>query len=419
MSTFARLLVVLLFASAASAQTPPRLRASDLVSPWITRFETSEASARTTTTRTAAFTTLAWLRLADHARARGALASCCAAVDLDAGADRVDPAWAAAALLWFLRATHDDETVRRHLPRVAAALASIGPAAAREHFADETLLAHGMLCIAAVESFLDLDRPREGSEANGWSRRAIDRWLDLERRAWQPGRQHFRSRPTDGSLALPEPADVVVLWPAAAGMLIATGERATQNARTVLRAAFFTTMDDDRRTRFGSDHAPALLSSAATQFEGPSLRRAAWTRLVEHGAANASPPLDVAALDLDTALFAITGVRLATGAGVDEGWLRLRPWLPPDTEHAQLRGVHAEGVRFDLAIERRRGDLAADELDADLTTPSTGERLRVTLSLDAATPRPIRVVLQGPSIQYVTSLAPGATFARSLPTADP
>lgn len=428
MSTLARLGFLFVFllptAATAAAQITPPLRVDGIGMPWIERFETAATTDAPTSARTAALVVLAWLRLANHERARTALATCCAAADLEAGADRVDPAWAAAASLWYLRATHDEATIRRHLPRLATTLARIGPTASRERFADETLLVHGLLCIAAAESFLDLDRPRDASRANGRTRQAIDRWLDVERRAWQPGRQHFRPLLTNGGITLPEPADATVLWPAAAGMLVATGELATLHARTVLRAAFEGDPADSRHERFTGAADAALLLTTATQFD-PKRRAEAWARFASPRDGEAG--LAIAALDLDTALFAITGVRLATGAGVDEGWLRFRPWLPANCDRVRLRGLHAEGTPFDLEVERRRGALAADEsndefaeeFDAESAKATSGERLCVRITVAESASRPVRIVLQGPTVQFVGQITPGVPFVRSLPTSEP
>ncbi|MEO6594881.1 MAG: hypothetical protein ABIP94_09025, partial [Planctomycetota bacterium] len=247
-----------------------------------------------------------------------------------------------------------------------------------------------------------------------WTRRAIDRLIELERLTWQPGRQHFRSTLGGGDIATPERTDPLLLAPAAAGLLVASADRALQHLRTVLLEAN-PALDCLCPTDWLA-YQTTWRVAAATQLDDEVVRATQWVALMESAADGAMPP-GVAGARLDAACFAATGLRLATGVGIDEDWVRLRPWLPPMHEHLVLRGLHADGARLDLELTAREGPPQADETgEAAMLSAPAAKRVRVRLCLAAAiNNRPRAVVLLGGGAQYVSELRPGDVLERSLP----
>lgn len=344
-----------------------------------------------------------------------ALLGCLRLGQLDAARDRLDAApadgdraaacWAVIAHHWYLRASRDTATIRAHLPRLRATLlrASEGPASAAT-FAAAALLPHAWFCLGELAGACG--EPDQGA-AN--TRRAVDLWLELERQVWQPGRGHFRPHPTHGEIVLPEPPDATVLAPAAAGLLIATGDRLPRHLRTACTMLLGRAPTDLP--------AATWLLAAAAQLGDNGLLDAAWRALPAVGTGGARMTPGDAGRRLDATLFAVTGLRLATGAGVDPRCIRLRPWMPRGVGHAILRNLVADGAHFDLELTERRdewqpGELAEGQLPARLRPL----RLRVQLTLRAvADASPRSFVLAGDGMQYVTVLHPGEHIARSLP----
>jgi hypothetical protein len=195
-------------------------------------------------------------------------------------------------------------------------------------------------------------------------------------------------------------------------MLVATGDRTLRHLRAVLTEPVPDVLPAWAR-RFATA-IPDLATAAAVQAADDEALRRWWPALLaDQGGADAGRRLDAI-------VFALTGLRIATGVGVDEGWLRLRPWLPPGHHRLELRGLLAEGAVLDVAITARCGPRHADEGDDHaILAADPGPRLRVRVTIRSAAGQRVRVVLEGRGAQYVTSLDPGAVFERSLPTAPP
>lgn len=374
----------------------------------------------------AAFTVLGQLRLGDATAARNALEAAWASArgeDVEA-LPAHDFAWLVVAHYWYLRACRDTGPMRDHWPELQSALRR-AEAAPRTTFVQEAMLAHAMFCLGGLLDTRDrIEAPARWQETQPsprpgapWTRRAIERICELEASTWQPGRGHFRPHLTAGAIVLPERADVSVLVPAAAGLLVGTEDRLLRHLHTVLGQGPAATSTVSATTMPFLPFATAFEISAATQVEHDAARTRCWNTMLAALDPQRLPGPHAGAL-LDAALFAVTGLRLATGAGVDEDLVRVRPWLPPRCDHLRLRGLSVDGASLDLALSLRTGPYAGDEADepalADL--PDAAPRLRVRLAL-VATPggKPRTVVLQGAGTQYLAELKPGAVLERSLP----
>ncbi|MBX3461732.1 MAG: hypothetical protein KF830_01060 [Planctomycetes bacterium] len=347
---------------------------------------------------------LGHLRLGEVASARDCLA---AAVDGLADADAASDVacWATVAHLWYLRATGDAATVQPRLASLQRLLpAAPYPRAPAPRFAEAAMRPHAWFCLAAL-----LDRTGGSAATAAACRRQAGRlWLELEGHSWQPGRGHFRPHPTQGAIRVPEGPDPSVLAPAAAGFLVASEDRLLRHLRTCV--ATLPAGDGDGR-------AMAWRLSAATQLGEEAPMRRAWAELLGADRRAVVGDASHAGRWLDAALFATTGLRLATGAGLDEGCVRLRPWLPPGHPQLALRGLLADAARWDLELTLRGGDLHADERgEPALADLPPGPRLRAALRLRHTIDGGARtIVLQGPGVQYVVPMTAGDAFACSLP----
>lgn len=319
-------------------------------------------------------------------------------------------AWNVVAHHWYLRATDDLPPIRRHLPALRDGLlgAARTPMATDATFADAALIVHANFCLGDLMAATD--STGAGLET---TRIATALWLELERQVWQPGRGHFRGRPTRGRIVLPEAADATVLAPAAAGLLIASGDRMQRHLETSLRALL---------PLPGNDRcASAWLLAAAAQVGDRPLLLAAWRQATGPAPGGEAVSGADAGRRLDALLFAITGQRVATGAGSDARCVRLRPWLPPGHDRLDLRGILAHGRTFDLSFAQREGPLQPDERDEiPVLGAQPGARLRVRVRLEPTTAtRACAFVIQGDTLQYVVALHGDEAFARSLPLRRP
>ncbi|MBL8748408.1 MAG: hypothetical protein JNK78_04560 [Planctomycetes bacterium] len=353
---------------------------------------------------------LATMRMADLDGARRVLAVSWAAARRREWTT-TDLGWLTPALYWYLRASRDDGFAAGLAAEVDGPLRHMPPVDVRGTFALEALLAHALLCRGGIVSA----RGRHDA-AGEWIELGVARWREVERLTWQPGLGHFRPRCTGDDIVLPAPADPAALIPAAAGMLLASDDRMERNLMSCSRRACDGSAPE--RAAFHDATARAAALAAAAQLADRPLRDAAWRAMVE-ALAHDAPAGESAARCLDAALFAVTGVRLATGVAVDEGWLRLRPWLPPGHEHVRLTHMIAEGATFDLDLSIRTGPSHDDELDDPASPPPSGPRLRVRIDLVSAATGSLRVILQGGGVQIVTTMAPGDRFERSLTIDDP
>jgi hypothetical protein len=334
-----------------------------------------------------------------------------------------DLAWFVVAHYWYLRASRDTGPMSDHWPELQSAVRR-AEAAPRTTFVQEAMLVHAMFCLGGLLDTRDrIETPARWSKTQPsprpgalWTKRAIERTFELEASTWQPGRGHFRPHLTAGAIVLPERADVSVLVPAAAGLLVATEDRLLRHLRTVIAEDPAAASAASAATPF-LPFAIAFELSAASQVDDEAARTRCWNAMLAAHDAERLPAAPAGAL-LDTAMFAVTGLRLATGAGVDEDLVRVRPWLPPHHDHLSLRGLSVDGASLDLELSQRTGLLCRDEADepALVDLPDAAPRLRVRLAL-VATPGgcPRTVVLQGAGTQYLAELKPGAFLERSLP----
>lgn len=340
------------------------------------------------------------LRLAELDAARARLSDSGGTL-LSGGGGDADVAWLCAAELWYLRATDDTTVAREHWPLLLRRVAALAPRS-DDTFCSGMLRVNARMCCAEIaNALLHDDTTEQGKNtAEQLHRRAVVELLELERRCWQPGRGHFRPRPTDGELALPAPAEDALLVPAAAGMLVASGDRLLRHLAGTLDAI---RSGDARRYAAGglTEQRAALQLSAATQLGDLRHRAACFADMLE-----APAPTTAAgrALHLDAVAYAITGLRLATGAGVDTTWLRLSPWLPPDSDHLIADGMVARGARLRLELTRRRAQRGADATLAVCVWRTDG---------DAGIVLP--VVVGAGEQQFLALLAPAESFACELP----
>ena len=374
----------------------------------------------------AALSVLGQLRLGDSAAARTTLETAWS----NARGENAEPvpcddlAWFVVAHYWYLRASRDTGPMSDHWPELQSAVRR-AEAAPRTTFVQEAMLVHAMFCLGGLLDTRDrIETPARWSKTQPsprpgalWTKKAIGRIFELEASTWQPGRGHFRPHLTAGAIVLPERADVSVLVPAAAGLLVATEDRLLRHLRTAIAEGPAATSAASATTAPFLPFATAFELSAAAQVDDEAARTRCWNAMLAALDAERLPAAHAGAL-LDTAIFAVTGLRLATGAGVDEDVVRVRPWLPPNHDHLRLLGLRVDGASLDLDLSQRTGPCCGDEANepALVGLRDAAPRLRVRLAL-VATPgnSPRTVVLQGASTQYLAELKPGAILERSLP----
>lgn len=297
-----------------------------------------------------------------------------------------EDAWTVVAHAWFANATGDQTIAVRGatLMELAAALPPAPP------FAGEALAVHAGLCASALGR-------GEGAHA-----RAVTRLCTLEQVAWRSDPGLFAGR-------LPELENLV---PAAAGLLLASGDRVLRHLRTSLAAA--TTDEAAWPGHRGTLERACLLLATAAEL-GESTAIGARLDAVLSLANGESTPGD-AGFALDTIWFAITGQRLATGAGLEERPLRLRPVLPNGHDRLTIRGLVAGAGILEVELVARDGSLATDERNEPAAEALGGRRLRVHVTRADPGPGPAqRLAVQGCGVQYLCELRPGETLARSLP----
>ena len=420
--------IALCFVASLPGQEPSGLQVQSAEPRLATLLAASTASLRTEPTAgsgiDAAWTNLGQLRLGDSSAARTTLEASWSNARGDAEALPPDDlAWFVVAYYWYLRASRDAGPMRDHWHELQSAIQR-AEAAPRTTFAQEAMFVHAMFCLGGLLDTCDrIEAPQRWQKTQPsprpgglWTRKAIERLFALEASTWQPGRGHFRPHLTAGAIVLPERADVSVLVPAAAGLLVATEDRLLRHLRTVIGAPVSASAANATTVPF-LPFVTAFELSAAAQVDDEAARTRCWTAMLAGldpdrlGAAHAGALLD-------SVLFAITGLRLATGAGVDEDVVRVRPWLPPHHDHLRLRGLCVDGASFDLDLSQRTGPFCRDEADepALVDLPDATPRLRVRFTL-VATPggSPRTVVLQAAGTQYLAELKPGAILERSLP----
>lgn len=273
---------------------------------------------------------LGWLRLGRLDRARDVLDATAAAA-LGAAVARQrdatacpggDAAWLVVQTYWLWRASRDE--------------ADLGTMSQPLDQAGECLLAtplpsgsdRALLHVHALACAEQLARSR-GDERSALTfslraRRCLD---EHEAAHWRDEADGF----VDADGAPPS------LFGCAVGMLAATGDRIERNALRALR---------DREST-----EPDRALVARTQFD--------LARARELEAACLAPVTDPVAAGsrLDALGFGATGLRHATGPGVDERWTRVRPCVLPGSEVTSVRGTVLDGWRVDVVAQVIRGAL--------------------------------------------------------------
>ena len=280
------------------------------------------------TPRQLAGATLGWLRLGRGDRAHAtlqALAQRAEEGDHDANA------WWLVARFWALRAMAPPGDAFHESRRILAAARLLATESARTE--NPPPLARHALCVHAIACASELlsanDDATHRDELLASARRELLRFEDLH---WSESHSAFvddTQRPSaDG------------LLPCAIGGLAATGNRAERNARSCLAS-----LPVDCASPF------ALTARAQFGFEID----ATLAQLL----ANAPHADDEPGWTLDSVMFAITGLRLATGPRVDAAWMRLRPVLPSGFDRMRVRGLALDGWRCEIELSRERSDAAA------------------------------------------------------------
>jgi hypothetical protein len=324
----------------------------------------------------------------------------------DAQANGVGPVARAIATLWHARAAGvpalDADGWAALAAEVERAPRARGP------FADAALAVHARFCVAALG---DLVAGVAAGDVARCTARALDAQLALERAAWRERPGCFATRlgrggDADGAI----PGDASTLLPPSLGALLATADRVPRHLASVAAAAAERLADADTATA-------ALLLQTAVQLGDEPLRARAWRRLL----ATADGPLagDDAGIVVDALLFAVTGVRVATGAGVDDGWLRCTPWLPPDHERLAVHGIRAAGATFDLELAAADG-AGPGGRDVTAHLGGDGPRVEVTVRLHAThDARPRALTVASRTHRTAHWLAAGEAFGASLPRPQP
>jgi len=252
------------------------------------------------------------------------------------------------------------------------------------NFHEAALQIHGRYCLAQ----LDNDARRSHHE-----RIATTRLLALESETWQPGRGHYRPTPCHGRLLVPAPADASLLQPLTYGMLLASGDRLAQHLTNTLAAA-----RSDSKLRWQSNQpsnkVASLLLTAAAQIADHTATSEAYAAVIKQRAEDPG----TAARNLNAALQAITGVRLAAGAGQNPRWLRLAPWLPDGVDRIDLRGIQILEHELAVSIQRLQAPLG----------------LRTSVNLQRGAPRGLQLVIGNRWKQFVTTASTKHPFECDL-----
>ena len=253
---------------------------------------------------------LGWLRLGNRLCAQETLDAMIARTEAEHRA--ADAAWAVVATFWAWRATADLEARTSDWSRVERAVRTV-LASRPTDLREAALRAHAIACAAELAA---------DDRASGYVQHARSALLEFESRHWSEEHGAF--------VDLGSPPSRHGLHPCAIGMLAATGDRAERNARRCLS---------------GNDGAPSLDTLVAkAQFESVDGRDLAARVVSDAG--------DEPGRELDAVLFALTGLRLATGPGVDAQWLRLRPRLPAGFDRMRIDGLASDGYAIAFTFER-------------------------------------------------------------------
>lgn len=296
------------------------------------------------TPRERAFLLLGWLRLDQTFRARAVLEAAASHLlvarhDCATGHDDDAAAWFAVQTYWYWRARRDETVLRSTSSAFARARDRLRTAPLPDASDRAILYVHALACAEAVSRILG--QPDAGIDCSLRARRALD---DHERAHWHETRSCFADGESEPSL-----------FGCAIGMLAATADRMDRHVRTALRVATLDSQDDElvARTQFDLERAHELEAACTAAVDAPSS----------------------AGQRLDALAFAATGLRLATGPGLDERWTRVRPCLLPNTRELRLRGLRADGFAVDLAAERDGDAVVLRARLSPETEPATWRQL--------------------------------------------
>jgi hypothetical protein len=349
--------------------------------------------------------------------------------------------WSVIHHSWYLRATLDAEPIHTHAAylasaaaRIEASLQEVWQEAPRDvpqesspaplPFARELRCVQALGTMGALLDTMDrhehptawLHGPNPARPGAAWTARSLQALHRLEARHWSADAAHFG----------PAHLCADALLPCATGYLLATGNRAEQNVRTLLRVLG---RDGDRciDELWSSSTSPLTqiyTVQALTQFAARESRAALQRLLAMAGPCaaferNGHVDCDTTGRAVDAVLFALTGHRLAIGPGIDEDWLRLSPCLPTTTGRIAIRGLTQDGCRADLWLDGGSGtppvvDAAQDPFVACSIDPGQSWT-RVTVQLHAApsSHRWIVASCEGQQLQAV--LRPGESFTHVVP----
>ncbi len=288
-----------------------------------------EATLAHGTPRQLAGATLGWLRLGRSDRALSTLETLAQRGD---EGNHDASAWWLIARFWASRAMSLPIESIDETRRVVDAARSLATECAR--IENPPSLTRHVLCVHAIACASELLSEKHGAQARdeliAAARRSLLRFEEIH---WSEPHAAFVDH------TLRPGADG--LLPCAIGMLAATGNRAERNARSCLAS-------------LPADCASQVALAARAQF-GFEID-ATLAQLLAH-APHADD--DETGWTLDTVMFAITGLRLATGPRVDAAWMRLRPVLPQGFDRMRIRGLALDGWRCEMEFARTRDDAAA------------------------------------------------------------
>ncbi|HIE70743.1 MAG TPA: hypothetical protein EYP98_11535 [Planctomycetes bacterium] len=307
-----------------------------------------------------------------------------------------DPGLVLAAHATFLRTTGELVFAADRQRRLERALTRAEQARAKS-YCSAALLVHGRYCLGQI---------CDGDTRVRHEQLATTRLLALEGETWQPGRGHYRPTPCNGELCVPQAADASLLVPHSFGMLIASGNRLTRHLKNTLKASH-----SQSRHRWRPDvspeQLPALQLIAAAQLGDRAQIAPLYNEVIRQRPDDAS----LAALNLDAVLQAVSGVRLAAGAGLSERWLRMKPWLPTDCTKLELQGLWAQQHRFGVTLQH--------ELQRELPRERTEAVTIVEVMLEHPEGAQLSLVVANCWQQFVTTVSGDQPFRCALPNQKP
>ena len=273
--------------------------------------------------------TLGWLRLQRADRAIQTLDAMVARCEAGMPDCEDDPdAWALVAHHWAARALGDYVAVRAAAPlqRAAERLVDESLRDTRAQTMRATALrTHAIGCASDLAQ--RLEDATTAQELDGAARRALG---TFEAAFWR--------EPIGAFSASPSAHDAAALFPCAIGLLASAEGRAERSLRSSLAA----------------DPAPCTGASERLVAKA-QLASAIADELADRIGADATSDED-AGLRLDATMFALTGLRIATGPGLDSQWMRLRLRLPRGVARMRVEGLALDGWKCSFDFESALDD---------------------------------------------------------------